>query len=90
MIRIRMAMDLMAAAAYLLTFRAKAFKAVLQAHKEYRKLRQQVAAESISAYLTNNQDAEVRHIYGKWIVLQSLLHGRSIFSGIHETDFFKF
>ena len=90
MIRIRMAMDLMAAAAYLLTFRAKAFKAVLQAHKEYRKLRQQVAAESISAYLTNNPDAEVRHIYGKWIVLQSLLHGRSIFSGIHETDFFKF
>ena len=49
-----------------------------------------VSAESISAYLRNNPDAEVRHIYGKWIVLQSLRHGSSIFSGIHETDFFKF
>jgi hypothetical protein len=85
-----MAMDLMAATAYLLTFRFKAFKAVLQAHKEYRKMRQQISAESISAYLKVNHDTEVRHIYGRWIVLQSLLHGRSIFSGIHETDFFKF
>lgn len=90
MIRVRMAMDLMAATAYLLTFRFKAFKAVLQAHKEYRKMRQQISAESISAYLKVNHDTEVRHIYGRWIVLQSLLHGRSIFSGIHETDFFKF
>ena len=90
MIRVRMAMDLMAATAYLLTFRFKAFKAVLQAHKEYRKMRQQISTESISAYLKVNHDTEVRHIYGRWIVLQSLLHGRSIFSGIHETDFFKF
>ena len=85
-----MVMDLMAAAAYLLTFRIGAFKAVLKAHKDYRKLRQQVSAESISAHLRNNPNAEVRHIYGKWIVLQSLRHGSSIFSGIHETDFFKF
>ena len=90
MIRVRMVLDLVASTSYLLTFRFNAFKSVLRAHKEFKEIRKPLSVEAISTFLQNNKEAEVRHIYGKWIVLQSILHGRNTFSGIHNRDFFKF
>lgn len=90
MVRLRMFLDMLSAGVYLLTFKFKAFGAVIRAHKEYRKLRRPVLKSDIAGFLTERKDIEIRHIFGKWIVLQQLIYGRKIFAGIHETDFFKF
>lgn len=89
-IRIRMVMDGIAAAVYLLTFRFKSFNAVVKAHKEFRQLRKRMTVGKVIDFLKKGINREVRHIYGKWIILTSLLHSRQIHAGIHETDFFNY
>ena len=90
MVRIRMMMDLMSASVYLLTLRFKAFGAVVRAHRDFRMMRTKPDVCRIKKFLLDNPKAAVSHIYGKWIVLQSLTHRKDTFAGIHETDFFKF
>ena len=89
-IKIRMILDCLSAAAYLLTLRFKAFGAVRRAHREFRKMRKQSDTDRLVTFLQSSHKAEVRYIYGRWIVLQAALNGRDTFAGIHETDFFKF
>ena len=89
-IRTRMLMDGLSAMVYLLTFKFESFKVVLNAHREYRKMRKGIDKETVMTFLKNSKGIEVKHIYGRWIVLQSLLHRKEIFAGIHENDFFKF
>ncbi len=89
-IKVRMLLDCMSAATYLLTLRFKAFGAVVKAHREFRKMRIRPDAGRLEKFLQDNREAEVGHIYGRWIVLQSIAHGKETFAGIHETDFFKF
>ena len=90
MVRVRMMMDLMSASVYLLTLRFKAFGAVVRAHRDFRRMRTKPDVCRIKKFLLDNPKAAVSHIYGKWIVLQSLTHRKDTFAGIHETDFFKF
>ena len=88
---IRFFLDYMAAAVYLLTGKTACFKAVLKAHKEYRKLDNRPAPAQISQYLEKyGRRAEVTGIYRKWMVLQSLLKGPKVFGGIEGKDFHKF
>ena len=89
-IRIRMMLDMLSAMVYLFTFRFKSFKAVLNAHREYRKLKRGNMKEDVMTFLRDSKGIEVKHIYGRWIVLQYILHGKDMFAGIHENDFFKF
>lgn len=90
MIRVRMLMDCMSATIYLLTLRFKAFGAVIKAHREFRRMRKRTDTQSVAAFLRKSPDKVSGHIYGRWIVLQAMLHRRETFAGIHETDFFKF
>ncbi len=89
-IRTRMMLDMLSAAVYLLTLKFRSFEAVIKAHREYRKLKKDAGDGTVAAFLKNSRDIEVKHIYSRWIILQSMLHGRSVSAGIHETDFFKF
>lgn len=86
----RRMLDWMSAGVYLLTFRWENFKAVCKAHKEYHLLRQQKGRDEIAEYLGKvGSEVGVTGIYGRWIVLQSLLKGENIFSFIIEEDFYR-
>ena len=89
-IRKRMMLDMLSATVYLLTFKSRSFRAVIKAHREYGAMKKDIGTEAVMTFLKNSKGVEVKHIYGRWIILQALLHGKSVFAGIHENDFFKF
>mgnify|MGYP007130702057 CR=1 FL=1 len=70
---------------YLLTLKTDCFKAVLRAHKEFKALDRPVKEQEVRTYLTQNKGkAEVKGRYGRWIILQSILKGESIFEHIES------
>lgn len=91
----RMVLDGISAAVYLLGFKTESFKAVVKAHKEYRKLRSVDSVSDVENFLERRIAEEAGHnrtgiarvggIYPKWIVLQALLKRRGIFSAIRRT-----
>ena len=86
----RKCLDLMSASVYLLTFRTDCFKAVLRAHKEYRRLTVRPLRSQIETYLeAHGNDASVKGIYRKWIILRSMVMGDRIFRSIRTEDFYK-
>jgi hypothetical protein len=86
-----MVLDSLSALVYALTLNTAAFKSVIKAHKEYKKLKADVSVKKITEYLADrSSDAEVVGIYRKWIVLLSMVKGDGIFGFINEKDFFKF
>ncbi len=86
----RKCLDGMSAAVYLLTFRLSSVKAVFKAHKEYRKLADRPNSNAVKLYLQNWwSEAEVTGMYGKWIILQSIIKGENIFRSILDDDFYK-
>lgn len=87
-IAVRKILDLAAAAAYLLTFRTECFRSVLKAHKDAAGMIRRPSAEEISAYLISGR-GEVKGMYGRWIVMRSILKGNKVFSSIREKDFYK-
>ena len=85
LIFVRKCLDLLSAMVYLLTLKTECFKAVLRAHKEFKVLDKHVTETEVRAYLTRNEGkAEVRGRYGRWIILQSILRGNSIFEHIES------
>lgn len=90
-IRARMALDCLSAAVYLLTFRTDCFKAVIRAHREYRKLKRMPSMAKVAGYLeVYGKSAGITGIYRKWIVLSSMLKGEKVFGSIRAEDFYKF
>ena len=75
-IRQRMLIDLAAAAAYLLKGRPKLCKAVLSAHRDYRRLRR----------TGPGGEASVRGYWNKCIILQSVLRGNGIFKYLRRYE----
>lgn len=67
----RMLMDGMSAAIYLLTFRFAYFKAVVRAHKDYRRLVRKQGAKPAQAV----DGHRIKGIYDKWIIPSAILHG---------------
>ena len=91
LIRRRMILDGMSAATYILTFKPECFKAVVKAHKEFRRLRRSETEADILKYLkAYARSAKVTGIYTKWIIASSLLKGDKVFDSIREKDFYKF
>lgn len=87
----RMILDCLSALVYALTFNVSSFKAVIKAHKEYRRIRSDMSTEHIIEYLTAKSDnAEVIGIHKKWIILSSMIKGNKINGSIEGKDFFKF
>ena len=82
----RQLLDAASAAVYLLTFKADCFKAVLKAYKDSSKLMRKPAKAEVEDYLRNRPaTAQVRGIYPKWIILQSILKGEKVFESIRNT-----
>lgn len=86
----RKCLDALSAAVYLVTFKAECFKSVIKAHKEYGRLVRHAGKEEVADYLkAKGGTAAVKGIYGKWIVLASMLEGDKVFGSIKEKDFYK-
>ena len=81
----RKMLDLMSASVYLMTLKTDCFKAVLKAHKEFRKLEHRHSESEICDFLQEHgKRSVVKGRYGRWIVLQSLLRGDGIFENIES------
>ena len=82
----RQLLDAASALVYLLTFKADCFKTVLKAYKDSTKLMRKPTKAEVEDYLRNKPaDAQVRGIYPKWIILQSILKGDKVFESIRNT-----
>lgn len=86
----RKCLDWLSAAVYLLTFNIAGVKAVAKAHREFKAQARGADKGKVKLYLQNwCMDAQVKGMYGKWIILQSVLKGEHIFNFIMEDDFYK-
>lgn len=86
----RKCLDWLSAFVYLLTFNFSGVKAVFNAHKEYSRMAHGVSRNEVKLYLQNwCMDARINGLYGKWIILQSVLKGEHIFQFIIEDDFYN-
>ena len=86
---VRMLLDGCSALVYLCTLRFSFLRAVIQAHREYRRLRIVPDAAQVARWLENcPPQTVVRGLYGKWMVPLALFGGRRIFSAIKRTSNF--
>jgi GT2 family glycosyltransferase len=87
---LRKCLDGMSAMVYALTCNFANFKAVYKAHKEYASLTRKADPAELEQYLLKRSGkTEVKGIWSKWIILQSMFKGESIFKHIKEDDFYK-
>jgi len=93
----RMILDALSAATYALTFRNGYFKAVIDAHKEFREKRRKVTVGDIASFLEtrrqkfckNHRQAIAIGLYPHWIVPMSLIKGKKIFEYVRITGQFN-
>lgn len=81
-IKERMTIDLLAGIGYLMMFRKESFRAVVRAHRDFRRMRRTESPQSVAGYLTSlprQENIRIRGMYGKSILLQSLIKGKRIF-----------
>ena len=70
----RMILDGCSAAVYLATFRFSYFKAVIKAHRDFRKLKCSPEKERIAGFLSGNAELpEVTGMYNGWMIPRALL-----------------
>lgn len=82
---LRMILDGASAMIYLLTFRPKYFRAVLDAHEEFRKLRTGMDEAQLWKWLQKHgADADIHGWYRGWIVCDSLLDRYTMWKRIHR------
>ncbi len=88
-IRMRMVLDGCSAAVYLAAFKPDCFRAVIDAHREYRKLRTTVTRQEVLEYIgRKGKQATVRGWYRKWIIPQAIFSGKRIHNGIRPDNFY--
>lgn len=91
----RMVVDGCTAAAYLLMLKRDLFKAVLQAHGEFKKLSRKWSPYDVEQYLASiagpedgyfdeNSLPEVRGIYGHWIIPRAIFLGQRAFAAVRK------
>ena len=87
---LRRDLDGAACVGYMIQGKWKLAESVEQANAEYLKLRQPVKSADLVVYLENfGRKATVRGLYGRSIVIRSLIKRKNIFSSIKEQDFIK-
>lgn len=83
----RKCLDGLSALAYLFSFKPGKFKAVLKAHRSYRRLVSRPSREEIANYLVEKgKIAQVNGIFSKWIVRMALVHGERVFRRLRQED----
>ena len=83
-ILLRMTVDGIAAAAYLLKGSAASFMAVVRAHSEFRELGRWPSRQEVHAFAEAHSDSEVKGIMPGSIILKALVHGRRIFEKLNS------
>ena len=87
---VRMCLDKMSAIVYLVTGQKECFKSVWRAHEEFVETHAGPTRSEIIGYLkSNGEKASVTGIYGKGIILSSMLKKGKVFESIQEKDFIK-
>ena len=84
---LRMMVDGTAALAYLLRADIASFRAVVEAHSEFRKLGNWPSAQEVGAFAAGHPDSAVRGIMPGSIVLKTLVYGKNIFSKLRYADY---
>ncbi|MBQ6688949.1 MAG: glycosyltransferase family 2 protein [Bacteroidales bacterium] len=88
---IRKCLDMLSASVYLATFRIENFMSVWKAHKEYRKMTHRPTHEEVLSHIQSFAGRiNVKGIYRKWIIMESLLKGRNVFRCIRKKDFIDY
>ncbi len=83
--RQRIFLDKCSAFVYAFTFQFAKFKAVRDAHRDYKKLAKENSQKDIEVYLDKlGNSAEVKGIYPRWIIWDSLLYGKRIFEKVNN------
>lgn len=81
----RKILDGFSAIVYLCTFKKSFFNAVLEAHREYRKLRRTVGKAEVETWLGNGaRKAVPKGIYPGWFVPKAMIGKKSFFMEIHD------
>ena len=84
---LRMMVDGAAAAAYLLKADLGSFKAVVQAHSEFRKLGKWPSMDDVEAFVRSHPGSEVKGIMPGSIVLKTLVYGKRIFTTLRYANY---
>lgn len=82
---LRMLLDCCSALVYLLGGKAGCFKAVIQAHREYRALVRRPGAEMVADYAASHPGVKAPKLYDRWIVPLALTKGNRIFAYLRNT-----
>lgn len=81
----RLMLDYASAFVYLCTFRFRFFKAVLEAHEEYKSMRTELSEPQLWDWLgKHGKNVSIHGWYGRWIVLDSILDKRRMWRRIHR------
>ena len=80
----RMILDGCSALVYLFTGKFKCFKAVLQAHKEYKSLRINADSKILENQYDNIENVNIIGMIDKWIIPKAILRKNQIFDYIHS------
>ena len=83
-IRFRMLLDGMSALVYLLTGKKACFKAVWEAHREFRAMGRKPQEEQVREYASTHRTIAIPALYPGWIVSESLLRGDGIFEHLRK------
>lgn len=88
---VRKCLDMLSASVYLVTLRIESFRSVWRAHKEYRKMTHRPTIEEVMSHIQAfGGIINVKGVYRKWIILESLLKGSNVFGSIRKKDFIDF
>lgn len=83
---IRKVLDGCSAIVYRLTGKKDCYKAVLEAHREVRRIGRKPSVNELKDYLSSHRCISIPKIYPHWIVALSLLEGKGIFEYIRKTS----
>ncbi len=78
---LRKVIDGLIAAAYLIALKPARFKAVLLAHRQYDKMKNQITVSP--EYIRRMAGLQIRGIYKGFIVLETVIYGKRIFDHLH-------
>ncbi|MCI1640817.1 MAG: glycosyltransferase family 2 protein [Bacteroidales bacterium] len=83
-IGLRMILDGISALIYLLSFKSAYFKAVMEAHSQYRKMRKKPEPEEVAAFICSHKSLQIKGFYTKWIIPEAIFRKAKVFESVHK------
>lgn len=81
----RKILDGCSASVYLLTGKTKSFKAVIQAHKGFKKMRKGIDQAEVQLFAESHKGIAAPALYPRWIVITAMVKGDGIFNYLKES-----